>query len=509
MLDTFIAARKMGVPIIIIHTPDQTDTERRLTAALNSQPMVSWTCASGVEALTKAGEKALEKTGMNETTFEFEDALIGAAKLPKDTIMILHNSHRHLISNEPKASAQAVQAVANLRDKFKITNRMAVLLCPSMSVPLELDQDVVVLRDPLPNREQLGEHLLKMYKTAQHSVKDMVIPEDNSKAVEALSGLSMFAAEQVMALSFSKDGLDLGKLWERKRVAIEQTAGLRVHRGTETFNQVVGCSSVKARLRQRLKGRVPVGTVVWLDEIDKVFANVEHDTSGVRMDQLRTLLTEMENNEWEGMILAGLPGGGKSLLGKAFGNEAGVPTIALDLAAMEGSLVGESEQRLRHAIDVIKAVGSGNAYVIATSNNATVMRPELQRRFTGGFFFFDLMTREERSAAWEFYMKRYELPKQKLPSDEGWSAAEIRNCAREAWNSNVSLLDAAQYIVPVSQSRGDDFNEMRKYANGRYLDASKPGPYRYSKEPMETPLRALDFEDMLTGAALATMKGES
>mgnify|MGYP001584234656 FL=1 len=224
------------------------------------------------------------------------------------------------------------------------------------------------------------------------------------------------------------------------------------------------------------------------------------------MDQLRTLLTEMENCEWEGALLAGMPGGGKSLLGKAFGNEAGVPTIALDLGDMEGSLVGESEQRMRQAVAVIKAIGDGHAFFVATSNNATVMRPELQRRFTGGFFFFDLMTAVERSAAWDFYLKKYGLAKDmKRPDDAGWTAAEIRNCAREAWNCGVTLTDAARFVVPVAQARADDFDAMRKFAHGRYLDASKPGKYQYEPDAMVTMVRGITFADNREGRKKALL----
>ena len=201
-------------------------------------------------------------------------------------------------------------------------------------------------------------------------------------------------------------------------------------------------------------------------EVDKVFANVERDPNNQRMDQYRTFLTRMEDREWEGALFAGLPGGGKTLLGKAMGNEAGVPTVFLDFAATEGSLVGESEQRVRQMMDVVESIGSGNAFVIATSNNATVMRPELQRRFTAGFFFFDMMGRDERLATWQYYGAKYGVACDPtlLPEDDGWSGAEIRNCVREAWNCQIPIAEAAQYILPVAMARVEEFDRMRKHA---------------------------------------------
>jgi hypothetical protein len=65
-----------------------------------------------------------------------------------------------------------------------------------------------------------------------------------SKAVDALVGLA-FPAEQVLAMSLSKKGLDVERLWERKRQAVEQTPGLTVWRGGETFDQIGGCDNIK------------------------------------------------------------------------------------------------------------------------------------------------------------------------------------------------------------------------------------------------------------------------
>jgi len=510
MTELFKSARRVSVPIMAIRSADQAATVAVLKKEVGEHPMVQWDAAAGVRPLNESGAQALAKNGVNLKNnggqMGFVDACDLFAKMPRASVAVVLNAHRQLESTEPAATASSVQAVANLRDVLKRDHRMLVLVAPSFTLPTELRSDVALAHHALPDSSELQSVLKTLLSGVEGDKFKKPSDADLEMAVRAVSGLSSFAAEQEAALSLRETGMDLDELWERKRVAVEATPGLKVYRGRERFADIVGMENVKAQLELRKKGRTPVGVVLVLDEVDKVFANVEHDTTGVRMDQVRTLLTEMEDNEWEGMLLAGIPGAGKTLVGKAFGNELGVPTVFMDLGAMEGSLVGQSEERIRHAVEVIKAIGGGHAYVIATSNNATVMRPELQRRMTEGFFFVDLMSPAERMAAWKYYINKYELnPKQPLPDDQSWSAAEIRNCARKAWNSQVTLLEASRFIVPVAQARASEFDEMRKYAHGRYLDAGVVGKtYHYSPEQMAAPLRSIQLtaSDIVAMASL-------
>lgn len=506
MKDLFVNARRVSVPIVAIRTSDQFATQAMLVELVKDVPIIVWDAVNGLRPLmTSTGEQPKAVAALKgikvppEETVGFVGAMEAIKKLPQASLVFAHNAHRQLIG-EPASIAAPVQAVANLRDLFKLNYRMLVMLAPSFLLPAELEQDVFMLDDPLPGPEALKQVIIDLHEGVKLAVPSS---EQLDKQVEAVRGLSLYAAEQQIAVSFKADGLDTSLLWERKRVTIEQTRGLKVWRGKERFTDLIGLASVKAKLKSVCKAKTPVGVVIWIDEIDKVFANIEQDTTNVRMDQFRTFLTDMEDNEWPGLVGVGVPGGGKSLLAKAFANEAGVPNIQLDLGGMEGPHVGESEMMLRQAMGVIKAVGGGRAYIIATSNNATVMRPEMQRRFTDGFFFFDLMTGAERAATWAFYMKKYDLDllkKQPLPDDSGWTGAEIRNCCRSAWNTDSTLVEAAQFIVPMATSRAKDIEELRQYAHGRFLDASKPGAYHYDPQPMVKQMRAITLPDL---AALA------
>ena len=58
----------------------------------------------------------------------------------------------------------------------------------------------------------------------------------------------------------------------------------------------------------------------------------------------------------KGVLLLGVPGTGKSAFAKALGNETGRPTLSLDVGAMMGSLVGQTEQNVRRALKTIDAM---------------------------------------------------------------------------------------------------------------------------------------------------------
>ena len=183
------------------------------------------------------------------------------------------------------------------------------------------------------------------------------------------------------------------------------------------------------------------------------------------------------------------------MLAKAFGAEAGIPTIALDLGAMKGSLVGESEARLRTALKVIDAVADGNALFIATSNNISALPPELKRRFTYGTFFFDLPDKEERQAIWKLYLDKFELL-DKPDIDKPYTGAEIRQACLLAYRLRMSVLDAGEFIVPVAVSAAETIDKLRRQANGKYLSASHPGVYRFAGDgAVKQKRRSISTED--------------
>jgi hypothetical protein len=51
---------------------------------------------------------------------------------------------------------------------------------------------------------------------------------------------------------------------------------------------------------------------------------------------------------------------------------------------------------------------------------------------------------------------------------------------------NLSIVDSAQYIVPVARSAADQIERLRQQASGRFLNASQPGVYEFGRDTAPT-----------------------
>jgi len=482
-------ARRVSTPLIAINTPDPAATIKAVCDAIENQtkgdpmiaiPKVEWDVVRGMTGRNDSGREWAASLGDFDPTMNSPLAAMQfAAKLPDRSLLFIHLAHRWMID------PMIVQAIWNLRDQFKGNRRTLILLGKQIELPAELADDVTVFDEPLPTADELR---LIVGTLAQgcEGVQPLSV-ETFGRSVEALRGLSAFAAEQTTAMSLTANGLDLDALWDRKRQAIEQTPGLKVFKGGETFDRIGGCAVVKDFVSRIMHGQARPNAIVFVDEIEKMLGG-RGDSSGVSQDQLGTLLSYMQDHNAAGMIFVGPPGAAKSAIAKAAGNEGGIPTIQLDLGAAKGSLVGQSEQQLRSALKVVTAVSNGRSLWIATCNAIADLPPELRRRFTLGTFFFDLPSKAERSAIWRIFLNTYDpsIDDGANVADEGWTGAEIKQCCDIAWRLGCGLQEAAAFVVPVAKSAADRIEALKKQADGKFLSASEPGVYQMTK-PVAAP----------------------
>src|SRR5260370_5129273 len=209
-----------------------------------------------------------------------------------------------------------------------------------------------------------------------------------------------------------------------------------------------------------------------------------------------------------GVLILGVPGTGKSTFAKALGNELEVPTIILDLGKLKGSLVGETEQRTREALRLLRAtrrnvafidevekglagvqqsgvtdsgvaIGQfgallshmadhpGDSFFVMTANDISKLPAEFLRSGRGNaIFFVDLPDRAPKDVIWDIYLRKVQIhPTQRRPADTDWTGDEIRTCCETAPLLKIPPLAAAHYIVPAAVTAGGSIGPLRSWGS--------------------------------------------
>ena len=372
-------------------------------------------------------------------------------------VLVLRNFHRFL------GSPEIVQAL----DTQLVAGRQTRAI-------------IVVLEHGLPDHDQLA--TIARGVATEHGD----CPEGNGlrAVLDAAAGLTRMEAENAFSLSLVRHSrLAPDVLWEIKSGMLKKSGLLTLHRGGESFAELGGLDALKSFCTRALRGG---------------------QSRGIRA---------------RGVLLLGPPGSGKSAFSKALGAETGRPTLILDVGSLLGSLVGQSEANLRHALRLVDAMSpcvvmidevekalsgatgpqtdsgvstrlfgaflswlndhESDAFVVCTANDVSRLPPEFSRaeRFDATFF-LDLPGSERKEAIWRMYLARFSRdPNERRPRDQDFTGAEIKACCRLAALLDMPLVDAAHNIVPVAITAGESVERLRTWASGRCLSADRPGVY--------------------------------
>ena len=419
---------------------------------------------------------------VGDTTVAAGDPLAAIRSLPSlatteraTSLLVLRNFHRFL------GSAEVIQALEHQLALGKTSRTFVVILAPVVQLPLELERLFVVIDHALPDRAQLADIARGV------ATEPGELPEGDrlERILEAASGLTRSEAEGAFSLSLTRHGgLEPTTLWELKTQTLLKSGLLALHRGGESFSQLGGLDSLKAFCLRALR------------------------SSTQRPAPARA----------RGVLLLGVSGTGKSAFAKALGHETDRPTLVLDVGALMGSLVGQSEERTRQALQIVDAMApavlmidevekalagvatsgqtdsgvtsrmfgsllswlndhTSDVFVVCTANDVRRLPPEFSRaeRFDG-VFFLDLPGSEQKQKIWELGIVHFALdPQQRRPADDQWTGAEIRACCRLAALLDVPLMQAAQQVVPVAVTAAESVETLRTWASGRCLSADQTG----------------------------------
>lgn len=466
------------------HEPDEAEREIVQHARQQGWRVAVWDVANGLR-LPAAPDPAVADSRASDPLAALR-AVPSLAQRNGTALLLLHHFHR-FVNN-----AEVIQTTFGQLVAGKQQRTFLVVLSPVVQIPIELEKLFVVLEHALPDREQL-DRLARELTT--DSPDDLPQGDELQRVLDAAAGLTRYEAEGAFALSLTRhNAIRPEVIWELKAQALKKNNLLTLHRGSERFDTLGGLVNLK--------------------------------------DFCRRALLPGKRVRPRGVLLLGVPGTGKSAFCKALGNETGRPMLWLDLGALMGSLVGQTEANVRAALKVADAmspcilfvdelekalagVGSQgdsgvstrmfgtlltylsdhdtDVFFVATSNDISRLPPEFARaeRFDG-VFFLDLPTGKDKDAIWTLYRREFGIPaSQNRPDDSDWTGAEIKSCCRLAALLDVPLTQASHHVVPVAVTAAEQVERLPTWASGRCLSAAAPGIYRRGGEQPVRPGRRI------------------
>jgi SpoVK/Ycf46/Vps4 family AAA+-type ATPase len=483
-------ALRSRVTLIVLVTPEE---ERALQLVREvcerwnpPRQCVSWDIVDGYSTVVGTGFSAPAR-----------DPLAGLDEMQKtdeQSVIVLKDFHEFW--NNPAVKRK----IRNYAQKFRYTRRSMVIITPSFKLPDEIRDESVILHLPPPSARELELELDQLIRSS--GVECTLTSLGREKLIQGALGMSLNQARR----SFSKaivmhgriDDRDIDEVVAEKKSILSQNEALEFYSGTETPENVGGLAVLKDWLRLR----------------ERAFTR-EAREYGLPSPK--------------GIALIGIPGTGKSLTAKMIAGLWRLPLLRLDVGALFGSFVGESEERTRRALRLAETIspcilwidemekgfsfGSGDAgtgqrvfasiltwmqdktapcFVVATANDISALPPELLRK--GRFdeiFFLDLPGASERKDIFSVHLKKRKCIPESFDLDllartsEGYVGAEIEQTVIDAmylaFNQDMraitteDILSALRAQVPLSVSQREVVDSLRRWLQeGRAVAASAP-----------------------------------
>lgn len=415
-------------------------------------------------------------------------------------VLVLKSPHFFL---EEPAVVERLKQIAQKINDGTIEECTVICIAPIVKIPIELESYLTILTMDFLTPKEIRDIISGF-------VRECGLPplqEDfQDELATMFKGMSETAIQNVLALAVADDGeinhADLPLIFEQKQQMIKKSGILDMVPIRESIDDIGGLENLKKWLRRKAE----------------VFKNItKAQNFGVDVPK--------------GVLIAGMPGCGKSLNAKAAAQLFGVPLLRMDMGRLMGKYVGESEGNMRRAIALAEAsspcvlwidelekafagIGGGGggaevttrlfgnfltwlqekdslAFVVATANNIADLPPELLRK--GRFdeiFYVGLPNDDERRKIFSIHIGKRRnqdlgsIDLQQLVSKtEGYSGADIEGVVRDsiedAFASHKTsvttddILRAISNTHSLSEIMKDSLDKMSKiYKERKFKNAS-------------------------------------
>lgn len=467
----------------------------------NRQVLV-WSYADGID-LYASGE--LKDKNVNQTAkAPLKKALTGTFERMLDAgqlegkVIVFSDIHHYLEETEVIAQLKKFVNQINEGADFSL-----VFLSPVVKIPRELEKFITIIESEYMGYDEIRQTIVGFINEQE---MPMVADELLDEIAMAFKGLTKFEIYNLLALAYSDDGeltrSDLTLIYDQKKQMIMKSGILEMITVKEKIEDIGGLENLKD----------------WFKKKAKVIKNINAaEKFGVAMPK--------------GVLIAGVPGCGKSLSAKAAAALFEVPLLRMDMGRLMGKYVGESEGNLRKAITLSEAIapcvlwidelekafagigGGGGSevttrlfgnfltwmqekesavFVIATANNIMELPPELMRK--GRFdeiYFVGLPKHEERKKIFEIHLKKRRPQdvdgvdlQQLVNKTEGYSGADIEGVVKDAVEDvftsdkgKVTTNDVIEMIKnthSLSEIMKEPLEKMNKeYKERKFKNASR------------------------------------
>ncbi len=492
-----------GFPIIYIETFEEDKAERAVVKASSNREILEWNVRglfySKVDekregiSLLEALNNFANPDAMDNDKFARRFSLKRRVLLIKDAQELL---------DVPEITAQ-LKFLSEQIVSGELPDANIVILSPRANVPKALEHYVTMLTVDYLSTTEIKDIILDFCEK-----QDIPAPLDDflRELSLAFKGLPEFEIINILSLALADNGeigrSDLKLIHDQKKQLVQKSGIMEMVAVREKLSDIGGLENLKN----------------WLTAKAKVLKNIDKAQAyGVDLPK--------------GVLIAGLPGCGKSLNAKAAAALFDVPLLRMDMGRLMGKYVGESEANMRHAIALAEAIspcvlwidelekafagigagGGGNevttrlfgtfltwmqekdglAFVVATANNITHLPPELLRK--GRFdeiFYVGLPSPAERAKIFEIHIGR-RRPKDLAHIDiaklakatEGYSGADIEGVVKDAIElsftndlpavSTDTILQAIRNTASLSVIMKEQIEKMSKeYKDRHFKNAS-------------------------------------
>ncbi len=493
-------------PIVVIETVEEERVLELLQTATKdmSMPLFQWSIANGLSKTQDsfnapwnnqyAPPGSLKSSALENTT-EPIDVLKHISGLNIQAIFWLKDFGKHL---EDAAVARQLREVAQ---DFSLNRCAIVITGENVSLPPEIAHDAVFYDLKLPERDELYKAVSQTMKSLQNRNRISIeLQEDDVRSlVQALSGMTLKQARQVIAYAALEDGKlcthDISRILHRKAQLIHEGGLLDYLPMDQETIDIGGFAGLKRWLAEAKVGFSPQAQAMNLPAP-------------------------------KGILIVGIQGCGKSLAAKSIARTWRMPLLKLDAGRLYDKYIGESEKNFRQAITLAESMaptvlwideieksflngGNGGdtdgglsqrmfgsfltwmqeksheVFVVATANDISKIPPELLRK--GRFdeiFFVDLPNAQERTDILGIHLTRrrqdpmkFDMPALVAATD-GFSGAEIEQAVISSLYhalylkkspSTELMLEKIKTIIPLSVARREDLQRLRAIAQERFI----------------------------------------